>query len=234
MKTLVVMPTFNEAKTIEGTISDVLFHCPNVDLVVVDDNSPDGTQEIVRLIADRDSRIKLLSRAAKLGLGPAYLEGFQFAFERDYELIVEMDADGSHRAEDLVKLLKAAEGADLVIGSRWIAGGEVVNWPRVRQWISRTGNGYARFMLRTSIFDMTSGFRVFRADFLNQLELSKVASTGYSFQVELAYMAAQRGRVVEVPIRFIERVDGSSKMTLRIVIEALLRVTKWGLARLFR
>jgi len=234
VKTLVVMPTYNEATTIAATIADVFTHCPEVELVVVDDNSPDDTANIVRNLMLKDSRIQLIGRASKQGLGPAYLAGFHFAFAANYELIVEMDADGSHQAADLVKMLEAAEQADLVIGSRWIKGGEVVNWPRFRQWISKTGNRYARFMLQTSIFDMTSGFRVFRADFLSQLDLSKVASTGYSFQVELAYLAAKQGRVIEVPITFIERTGGESKMTLKIVIEALLRVTGWGIARLFR
>jgi dolichol-phosphate mannosyltransferase len=174
-----------------------------------------------------------LVRKAKQGLGVAYLEGFDWAFSRDFDFIVEMDADGSHRAEDLVKLLRSGVEADLVIGSRWVAGGEVLNWPAVRVLISKVGNRYAKLMLGTRIFDMTSGFRIYRSEFLQELVSDPVSSHGYSFQVELAYRASKLGRVVEVPISFVERVDGKSKMTLAIVLEALTKVTFWGLKRIF-
>jgi dolichol-phosphate mannosyltransferase len=233
MKYLVVIPTYNEAKTIAKTLTEVLGLDANLSILVVDDSSPDGTQAIVRESFGSDPRVNLLVRSAKQGLGIAYLEGFEWAFSRDYDFIVEMDADGSHRAQDLVKLLEAKLAADLVIGSRWVVGGEVLNWQASRAFISKIGNRYAKFMLGTSILDMTSGFRVYRAKFLQQLVAEPVSSHGYSFQVELAYRASKLGKVIEEPITFVERLDGKSKMTLAIVLEALTKVTFWGLKRVF-
>jgi dolichol-phosphate mannosyltransferase len=233
MKTLVVIPTYNEALTIGETISQVLAVEPNVSILVVDDNSPDGTSKIVSELESQEPRLSVLTRASKKGLGLAYLDGFQWGFDRDFELIVEMDADGSHQAKDLGSLLEAAARADLVIGSRWIAGGQVKNWPAHRKFVSRFGNRYAKFVLGTSILDMTSGFRVYRAQFLKTLLKDNVSSHGYSFQVELAYRAARAGVVLEKPITFVERVNGKSKMTLAIVLEALTKVTFWGIRRLF-
>jgi dolichol-phosphate mannosyltransferase len=232
MKYLVVIPTYNEARTIVRTIREVLSLKADLSILVVDDSSPDGTQAIVQDNFGSVPRVNLLVREAKQGLGVAYLEGFSWAFSRDFDFIVEMDADGSHQAEDLVKLLSSSLEADLVIGSRWVAGGAVLNWPKIRELISKAGNRYARFMLGTSIFDMTSGFRIFRSEFLQQLVSDPVSSHGYSFQVELAYRASKRGKVLEIPISFIERVDGKSKMTLAIVLEALTKVTFWGLKRI--
>ena len=233
MRYLVVIPTYNEAKTITRTIREVLSIDTDLSILVVDDSSPDGTQTIVLEGFDSEPRVNLLVRETKKGLGLAYLEGFDWGFSRDFDFIVEMDADGSHRAEDLVKLIRFSVDADLVIGSRWVAGGEVLNWPAVRVLISKVGNRYAKLMLGTNISDMTSGFRVFRAEFLKNLVSEPVSSHGYSFQVELAYRASKLGRVVEVPISFVERVDGKSKMTLAIVLEALTKVTFWGLKRIF-
>jgi dolichol-phosphate mannosyltransferase len=233
MKYLVVIPTYNEAKTIAKTLTEVLGLDANLSILVVDDSSPDGTQAIVRESFGSDPRVNLLVRSAKQGLGIAYLEGFEWAFSRDYDFIVEMDADGSHRAQDLVKLLEASLAADLVIGSRWVVGGEVLNWQASRALISKIGNRYAKFMLGTSILDMTSGFRVYRTSFLQQLVAESVSSHGYSFQVELAYRASKLGKVIEEPITFVERLDGKSKMTLAIVLEALTKVTFWGLKRVF-
>jgi dolichol-phosphate mannosyltransferase len=233
VKYLVVIPTFNEAETITRTLSGVLGLDSNLSILVVDDSSPDGTQEVVRANFGSDSRVSLLPRPTKQGLGLAYLAGFEWAFSRNFDYVVEMDADGSHRPEDLVKLLQSSLEADLVIGSRWVCGGEVLNWPGFRRLISRTGNRYAKFMLGTDILDMTSGFRVFRAKFLQQLVAQPVSSHGYSFQVELAYRASKLGHVIEKPISFVERVDGKSKMTLAIVLEALTKVTFWGLKRVF-
>lgn len=232
MKTLVIIPTFNEADTVLSTINSLLTELPQVNVLVVDDNSPDGTAQLVSEAGKSDARINLLSRIAKQGLGPAYLEGFAWAFSNGYDLIVEMDADGSHQAKDLASML-SADGADLVIGSRWVPGGAVLNWPWSRKLISRVGNIYARLMLRTSISDMTSGFRVYRAPFLKKLIAEPVSSQGYSFQVELAYRAEKLGVVVEKPITFVERTSGKSKMTLAIVLEALTKVTFWGIKRLF-
>jgi dolichol-phosphate mannosyltransferase len=232
-KTLVIIPTFNEAQQIAATIRAVLDQEASVSILVVDDNSPDGTSGIVETFAEADSRVSLLRRDSRLGLGRAYLAGFEWGFGQGFDFIVEMDADGSHQARDLSSLLKAASSADLVIGSRWVAGGQVRNWPTIRKMISRVGNSYAKFMLGTKIQDMTSGFRVFRAHFLQELVAEPVSSHGYSFQVELAFRASQKGRVIERPITFVERINGKSKMTLAIVFEALTKVTLWGLRRFF-
>lgn len=230
MKVLVIIPTYNESANIVEVLTEVLVHNAEVDILVVDDNSPDGTAVIAAGFAETEPRVNVLKRSSKQGLGPAYLAGFNFGFERNFDRIVEMDADGSHRAEDLSKMLQVE--ADLVIGSRWVDGGSVVNWPWHRMLISRFGNGYARLMLGTKIRDMTAGFRVFRTSFLKQLVRENVSSQGYSFQVELAYRASELGIVEEVPIVFVERVRGQSKMTIGIVIEALVNVTRWGIKRL--
>ena len=232
MKHLVVIPTYNEAGTIAKTVSGVLSLDANISILVVDDSSPDGTQDFVRENFGSELRVNLLARPTKQGLGLAYLAGFEWAISRDFDYIIEMDADGSHRPEDLVKLLKSSLEADLVIGSRWIPGGEVLNWDPIRRIISRTGNRYAKFMLGTKILDMTSGFRIYRAKFLQQLISEPVSSHGYSFQVELAYRASKLGKVIEKPITFVEREDGKSKMTLAIVLEALTKVTFWGIKRI--
>ena len=232
MKHLVVIPTYNEAGTIAKTVSGVLSLDANISILVVDDSSPDGTQDVVRENFGSELRVNLLARPTKQGLGLAYLAGFEWAISRDFDYIIEMDADGSHRPEDLVKLLKSSLEADLVIGSRWIPGGEVLNWAPIRKIISRTGNRYAKFMLGTKILDMTSGFRIYRAKFLQQLISEPVSSHGYSFQVELAYRASKLGKVIEKPITFVEREDGKSKMTLAIVLEALTKVTFWGIKRI--
>ena len=232
MKHLVVIPTYNEAGTIAKTVSGVLSLDANISILVVDDSSPDGTQDIFRENFGSELRVNLLARPTKQGLGLAYLAGFEWAISRDFDYIIEMDADGSHRPEDLVKLLKSSLEADLVIGSRWVPGGEVLNWDPIRRIISRTGNRYAKFMLGTKILDMTSGFRIYRAKFLQQLISEPVSSHGYSFQVELAYRASKLGKVIESPITFVEREDGKSKMTLAIVLEALTKVTFWGIKRI--
>jgi glycosyltransferase involved in cell wall biosynthesis len=230
MKTIVLMPTFNEAKSIGETVQSLRNQNLKVDLLIIDDASPDGTGKIADALVDTNTFV--LHRTRKAGLGAAYVSGFSWALERGYELIVEMDADGSHRAEDLSKIISAAANAELVLGSRWVSGGSVVGWPVHRQLISRIGNLYARIMLRTKISDMTSGFRAYRASLLQSLELSKVSARGYAFQVEMALLAARaKSRVVEVPITFVERAHGNSKMTTAIVLEALWLVTKWAFYR---
>lgn len=233
MKTLVVMPTYNEASSLLETVEHLLETVQRVDVLIVDDNSPDGTANVANQLVASNPRVRVLNRAAKQGLGPAYLEGFRYAFASNYQLIVEMDADGSHRAEDLSSILEAANDADLVIGSRWIRGGAVDNWPLSRRLLSKGGNIFAKLVLGTQVRDMTSGFRAYRAQFLERLVAQPVSSQGYSFQVELAYRASQQGKVVEVPITFIERAGGRSKMTLGIVLEALVKIQLWGLKRLF-
>ena len=233
MKTLVIMPTYNELASLETTVLAVLKHAPTVDVLVVDDGSPDGTGLIADALAKKYARVSVLHRSEKLGLGAAYLAGFKWGFERDYSTLVEMDADGSHRAEDLPKLLARTQEAELVIGSRWVAGGAVVNWPWYRKAISKGGTRYADLMLGSKIKDMTAGFRAYDAEFLKSLELGGVAARGYAFQVEMAWRTQKAGgRVIEVPIVFVERVEGVSKMTTAIVLEALWLVTKWGLSRL--
>jgi len=227
------MPTYNELQSLPLTISGVLAAVKTVDILVVDDNSPDGTGRLADSIAATETRVTVLHRTEKNGLGQAYLAGFEWGASRGYEILVEMDADGSHRAEDLPKLLEKVQDADLVIGSRWIRGGAVLNWPWHRKFISRAGNFYANIALGANIADITAGFRAYRTSFLQSLDLSHIASHGYSFQVELAWRARQAGGVIiEVPILFLERESGVSKMSSKIVAEALWLVTKWGLNRL--
>jgi glycosyltransferase involved in cell wall biosynthesis len=231
--TLVIMPTYNERSNIVRSIEQLFKFNPEVQLLVVDDNSPDGTADLVlEAIGRFKNRLFLLQRPNKAGLGPAYLAGFNWAFERDYWRVVEMDADGSHRAEDLPRLLEETE-FDLVIGSRWIPGGKVFNWPIARKLVSQTGNLYARLLLKTDIRDMTAGFRVYKVDLLKRLPLERIASQGYSFQVEMTFRSIAMGASVkEVAITFVEREHGVSKMNTAIVLEALWLVTRWGVARL--
>ena len=226
------MPTYNELANLERSIESVRSAQPQVHILVVDDNSPDGTGAVADRIAARDAQVQVLHRSKKDGLGGAYLAGFTWAFERGFKTLVEMDADGSHRAEDLGKLLAQAGRADLVIGSRWVEGGAVQNWPWYRRAISRTGTFYADVMLGSRVKDMTAGFRAFDAEFLKGLNLEGVASRGYGFQVEMAWRTQKAGgTIVEVPITFVERTEGASKMTTAIVLEALWLVTKWGISR---
>ncbi|MFM5904263.1 MAG: polyprenol monophosphomannose synthase [Microbacteriaceae bacterium] len=230
MKTLVILPTYNERANLEGAIAAIFAHCPNVEVLVVDDASPDGTGEVAQNLSRVDHRIHVLNRQAKEGLGRAYLAGFDWGLGKGFEYLVEMDADFSHRAEDLPSLLQAATNADLVLGSRWVRGGAVVNWPVSRLMLSRLGNLYARTMLKSRIQDLTAGFRVIRASALNQIDLKTIAAQGYSFQVELAWRFEVAGlRVVEVPITFVERENGVSKMSSAIVREALWLITRWGI-----
>ena len=234
LRTLVILPTYNEKDSLEETVSHLLAAQPSVSVLIVDDASPDGTGEIANRLSESDARISVLHRSQKAGLGPAYLAGFELGLGEGYDLLVEMDADGSHRAQDLGALLKAARSADLVIGSRWIPGGSVQNWPWHRQLISRVGNTYARVLLGSKIKDMTAGFRAYRADLLKKVVHDDLAAHGYAFQVELAWRSERSGAsVVEVPITFIEREHGTSKMSSAIVREALWLITTWGFRRLF-
>jgi glycosyltransferase involved in cell wall biosynthesis len=228
-----VMPTYNEAKSLTRTVEELLSVAKAVDVLIVDDNSPDGTAEIADSLMRSNPRVKVIHRANKLGLGPAYLKGFAYAFANNFEVVVEMDADGSHLAEELSRLLAEIPNYDLVIGSRWVAGGSVQNWPLSRLILSRFGNLYARLMLGTHIKDMTSGYRAYRASFLKQLIADPVSSQGYSFQVELAYRGSKLGSVKEVPITFVERTEGTSKMTPSIVFEALAKIQLWSFRRFF-
>jgi len=214
-------------------VSKLFAHNPDVELLVVDDSSPDGTGDLADAIAAKDKRVKVLHRKGKDGLGAAYIAGFNWAFDHDYEFLVEMDADGSHRAQDLPLLLEVAPNNDLVIGSRYVRGGKTENWPLHRQILSRGGNRYARLMLGGKLNDMTAGFRVFRTSFLKSLDLNAINARGYSFQIEMAYRTLRSGgRAAEVPITFVEREIGDSKMSSDIVREALILMTKLGLRRM--
>lgn len=230
-ETIVVIPTYNEVDGLEAIVGRMRQTMPDVDLLIVDDASPDGTGALADRLAADDPGIEVLHREGKEGLGKAYLAGFAVALTRGYERIVELDADGSHDPAELPVMLDLAEEADLVIGSRWVEGGAIRNWPWLRQAISRAGNAYARWALRSSIRDITAGFRVYTADALRSLDLTDVASQGYCFQIELAWRLERAGRRIEEhPIVFVERATGRSKMHLGIVLEALLRVTAWGIA----
>jgi dolichol-phosphate mannosyltransferase len=227
------MPTFNEREVLEASVLKLLEAEPGVDLMIIDDASPDGTGEIADKLASGEPRVSVLHRKAKDGLGKAYAQGFQVALEQGYDRIVQMDADGSHQAQDLNKLL--ASDADLVIGSRWVSGGEVKNWPTHRLWISRAGNAYARFAIGSQVRDVTAGYRVYSAELLKKLPLEKIQAHGYGFQVEMTRLAMQLGAsITEVPISFIEREGGRSKMTWGIIIEAFALCTKWLVMRLIR
>ncbi|MFP7760343.1 polyprenol monophosphomannose synthase [Marisediminicola sp. LYQ134] len=234
--TLIVLPTFDEIENIDSMVGRIRQSVPSADLLIVDDASPDGTGRRADDLAATDAGISVLHREAKGGLGAAYLAGFDRAIEGGYEFVVEIDADGSHNPATLPAMIAAArKGADLVIGSRWVPGGRVENWPWLRQVISRGGNTYSRLVLGSSIRDLTSGFRVLRTAALRHAHLSTVSSQGYCFQVEMAWRLERGGaRVVEHPITFIERVHGVSKMRTAIVVEALARVTWWGLTRALR
>ena len=226
---LVVVPTYQERLNVEDVVRRLRAAVPLAHVLVVDDNSPDGTGDLADDLAAVDPAVHVLHRAAKEGLGLAYRAGFGWGLERGYDVLVEMDADGSHQPEQLPALLAALPGADLVLGSRWVPGGSVVNWPVRRRLLSQGGNTYVRRALRINLRDATGGFRAFRRTTLEKLDLDGVASHGYCFQVDLAWRTVQAGfRVVEVPIEFVERVRGESKMSGDIVREALWRVTVWG------
>ena len=231
----VIIPTYNERDNIEIITGRVRSAVPDAHVLIVDDNSPDGTGEIADKLAGEDPHVHVLHRAGKAGLGAAYLAGFGWALEQGYGALVEMDADGSHQPEELPRLLAALAGADLVLGSRYVPGGAVLNWPRSRELLSRAGNTYARLMLGLGLQDATGGYRVFRASTLRRIGLDDVDSQGYCFQVDLARRTIGAGlTVTEVPITFEERQRGASKMSRKIVLEALWRVTGWGIAARLR
>ena len=229
-RVVMVVPTYNESDNIEWIVDRLRRAQPGVDVLVVDDGSPDGTGEIADRLAAADPAISVVHRTEKAGLGAAYLHGFDVALRAGYDVIGEMDADGSHQPEQLQRLLDAARTADLVIGSRYVPGGSVVNWPARRLLLSRGGNLYVRLLLGLKVKDATAGFRLFRRETLEAIDLASVLSTGYVFQTDLAYRTASRGlTVVEVPIEFVERVRGDSKMSGQVASESLRKITRWGL-----
>ena len=229
-RVVMVVPTYNEAENIAWIVSRVRVALPDADVLVVDDGSPDGPGRIADELAAEDPQVSVVHRSAKEGLGAAYLHGFRVALERGYDVIGEMDADGSHQPEQLPRLLAALEDADLVLGSRWVPGGSVVNWPWTREALSRGGNLYTRLLLGITVHDATGGFRLFRRTTLEKIDLQSVRSVGYCFQADLAWRTVEAGlRVREVPIDFIERIRGESKMSPDVAVESLRRITVWGL-----
>lgn len=235
MKTLVIIPTYNEIESLPRQVVGVRSAAPEAHILVVDDGSPDGTGEWVETFAAADDHVYILHRHAKQGLGVAYRAGFAWALERQYDVIVEMDADGSHRAQDLPLLLAKAGEYDLVIGSRWVPGGHVENWPFQRKFLSTNANRYVRLALGIPVKDATAGFRAYKAATLRQLDLAAVESQGYCFQVDMTWRTLLAGgSVAEVPITFVERDLGASKMSGAIIREALTKVTAWGIQRVWR
>lgn len=229
---LVVIPTYNERENLEPIVKRLHGALPKAHVLVVDDGSPDGTGELADKLAAEDDRVHVLHRTEKAGLGAAYVAGFDWGLEHGYAVLVEMDADGSHSPEDLPRMLDALTDADLVIGSRYVTGGKVVNWPKSREFFSRSANLYSRIALGMKINDITAGFRAYRRAALEKIKLGNVASAGYCFQIDLSVRTVEAGfTVVEVPITFTDRTIGESKMTNDVVREALIRVTKWGLRR---
>lgn len=235
VRVLVVMPTYNEVENLNPTLTELLERNPRVDVLIVDDDSPDGTGRLADFMVQGDRRLHVLHRPGKQGLGPAYVQGFRWALARGYDVICEMDMDGSHRAEDLRRMLDVLARrpeVDLVIGSRRVPGGTTVNWPWPREMISRIGSWYARTMLGLRVRDVTAGLRAYRADCLHRLDLKGIEAGGYVFQVDMTRrVAAAGGMILEVPIVFIERIRGASKMSLGIIFEAMWRVTLWGFGR---
>jgi dolichol-phosphate mannosyltransferase len=231
-RVLVIIPTYDERENIEQIVDRVVTAVPAAHVLVVDDGSPDGTGKLADAIAERDPRVHVMHRSAKAGLGAAYIAGFDWALANGYDVLVEMDADGSHAPEQLHRLLTALGAADVALGSRYVPGGSVVNWPRRREVLSRGGNLYVRMALGLRLRDATGGYRAFRRDVLQRIDYAGVASQGYCFQVDLARRALDAGfQVVEVPITFTERERGESKMSSDIVREAFVRVGQWGLAK---
>jgi dolichol-phosphate mannosyltransferase len=225
----VVIPTYNERENVRLILDRLRTAVPTASALVVDDASPDGTGAVADGIAADDERVQVLHRSGKQGLGTAYIAGFRWGLEQGFDVLVEMDADGSHAPEELPRLLAALDHEDLVIGSRYVAGGSVVNWPKRREVLSRGANFYSRVALGAPIHDITAGFRAYRAEVLRTLKLDDIASQGYCFQIDLAWRTYRAGfRVAEVPITFTERAIGSSKMSRDVVRESLFRVTAWG------
>jgi dolichol-phosphate mannosyltransferase len=226
----VIIPTYNEADNIRAIVGRLRTAVPAVDVLIADDNSPDGTGAIADELAAADPQIHVRHRAGKQGLGAAYIDGFGWARERGYDAVVEMDADGSHAPEELHRLLDAARDADVVIGSRWVPGGKVVNWPLHREVLSKGGSLYTRLALGVHLRDATAGYRVYKMPVLDKIDVQSVQSQGYCFQIDLGWRAIRHGfRVTEVPVTFVEREHGASKMSSHIVREALVRVGVWGL-----
>ena len=227
MKILIIIPTYNELDNLRPLLQEIFSYVPNIDILIVDDNSPDGTGQLADEICGENPHVHVLHRTGKLGLGTAYIAGFKYAIERNYDAAFEMDADFSHDPRYLPNFLKAIENADLVIGSRYIPGGNTPNWSLLRRFISGGGNLFARFMLGIPVQDCTAGFRCYRRKVLESIDLDRIQAQGYAFQVELAYRTTQQGfKVVETPIVFMDRRVGKSKMSSTIFFEGFLWVLR--------
>jgi dolichol-phosphate mannosyltransferase len=231
VRPLIVLPTYNEAENISDILRRSREAAPDAGILVVDDSSPDGTAEFARIAAGQFGGIEVLSRPAKSGLGSAYRDGFRWGREHGYDVFIEMDSDFSHDPGDLPRLLRGIdEGADVVIGSRYVPGGEIPHWPWHRRALSKYGNRYSSLMLRLEVRDMTAGFRAYRSDMIAAIDIDTIGAEGYGFQIEMTYRAAQAGaRIVEIPIKFVDRVRGTSKMSSSIIVEAMGLVTWWGI-----
>ena len=233
MKTRVLVPTYQELHTLASIVHRIFEHNPDVHVLVIDDNSPDGTGKLADQLKAKYANLEVLHRKSKNGLGAAYIDGFNNSIN-DFDVLVEMDADGTHDPQDLVTILKEIPNYDCVLGSRWVPGGKVVNWPKSREILSRGGNSYARLMLGIDIGDATGGFRAYKTSTLKELDLSDIDSQGYCFQVDMVRRLLKKGfKIKEVPITFTERTIGTSKMSRNIVLEAFLKIGIWGLQRLF-
>lgn len=235
---LVIIPTFNEAESLPILLRELSFLRKDFNYLVVDDGSPDGTADICEKLKSEIPTLEILRRSKKSGLGSAYREGYRYALEENFDAVIQIDADGSHQVSDLPKLLSKFESnpsIDLVIGSRWIRGGSVLNWSKRRETLSRLANIYGNFLLGLGVKDSTAGFRVYRTSAIKKLSLGNIKSEGYCFQIEMTREIKKVGGVIsEVPITFVERKFGKSKMSGKIVLEAIIRVTYWGLLRIFR
>src|SRR6266536_1212584 len=227
MKTLIIIPTYNEIDNLTPLLKEIFSYAPETDILIVDDNSPDGTGDLADKIHQENAQVHVLHRPGKLGLGTAYIEGFKYAIEHAYDAAFEMDADFSHDPRYLPDFLKAIENADLVIGSRYIPGGDTPNWTMLRRLISGGGNIFSRFMLGIPVHDCTAGYRCYRREVLESIDLDTIQSQGYAFQIEMAYRVIQQGfKIVETPIIFMDRRIGKSKMSRKIVIEAFIYVLR--------
>jgi len=231
LRPLIVLPTYNEADNIAEILRRVRAVVPQAGILVVDDSSPDGTADIVWAMISEVGQVDIVSRPRKSGLGSAYRDGFKWGRTRGFDVLMEMDSDFSHDPADIPRLLKGIDdGADLVIGSRYVTGGEIPHWPWHRRALSKYANRYSAAMLRLGIRDLTAGYRAYRGEMLDRIDLDAVRAEGYGFQVEMTYFVADAGgRIVEVPIKFVDRVRGTSKMSMNIVVEAMALVTWWGI-----
>ena len=235
MKILAISPTYNEKKNIAELISRITLIPVEMDLLIIDDNSPDGTADVVKSYMAKNTHIFILEREKKLGLGTAYCEGFKWALDKGYDLVVQIDADLSHNPDDIPRMVEMSKSADLVIGSRYIDGVNVVNWPMRRLLLSYGANLYAQIFIRFPIKDSTGGFKCFKRDVLESIDLSKIYSEGYSFQIEMNFLTWIKGfKVLEIPIVFTDRTVGESKMNRAIVIEAILMVPKLFIKKIFK